>query len=152
MWLWVNKHKISGKLTFYSPCHITSAKEGLPPWILCMQAMSPIQGRQTPMNRRVSCGRHRDWRAHEQANRLKRACTPGTYLGTHPTATRRKHRPCGAQCPASTWYCLVGPGVHSWGVGGASTRPITRRGGTHFLPKSHSNSSLNFGFQFKEVG
>jgi hypothetical protein len=34
------------KLTFYGPSHITLAKEELPPRIPCMQAMSPIRGKQ----------------------------------------------------------------------------------------------------------
>jgi hypothetical protein len=48
--------KRSDQLTFYVPCHINSAKEGLPPRIPCMQAMSPIQGKQ---NQRIR-GRHGD--------------------------------------------------------------------------------------------
>jgi hypothetical protein len=43
---------IAGKISikevtthFYGPSHVTSAKEGLPLRIPCMQAMSPIQGK-----------------------------------------------------------------------------------------------------------
>jgi hypothetical protein len=167
MWLHIHKHKRSDKLTFYGPCHITSTKEGMPPRIQCMQAMSPIQGRQTRMNQRATRGRHMDWRAHRNPNRLKTQWTPVTDLRIHRTATTWKHRsrwahkgsadPTGWpnwQCVSSSWpstWCWsVGPKVHSRGVGGASTscsRPINRREGTHFLPNSLSNSSFTFGFQ-----
>jgi hypothetical protein len=72
---------------------------------------------------------------------------------TDPTG--RPNRPCVGPSWPCTWLCLVGPGVHSRGVGGASTswwRHINRREGTHFLPNSLSNSSLTFGFQGYDVG
>jgi hypothetical protein len=166
MWLQVNKHKRSDNLTFYGPWHITSTKEGLPPRIPCMQAMSPIQWRQTSTNQRATRGCHMDWRAHEHPNHLKTMWTSGTDLRTHRTATTRKHRlrwahrgrsnrPCVDSSWHSTWCCLVCPGIHSRGVGGASTscsRPMNRRDGTHFLPNLPFNSSLTFGFQDQEVG
>jgi hypothetical protein len=67
----------------------------------------------------------------------------------------RSNRPCVDSSWHSTWCCLVCPGIHSRGVGGASTscsRPMNRREGTHFLPNLPFNSSLTFGFQDQEVG
>jgi hypothetical protein len=90
MWLQVNKHKRSDNLTFYGPWHITSTKEGLPPRIPCMQAMSPIQWRQTSTNQRATRGCHMDWRAHEHPNHLKTMWTSGTDLRTHRTASHTK--------------------------------------------------------------
>jgi hypothetical protein len=106
-------------------------------------------------------------KATRHPNRLKTKWTPGTDPRTHRIATTRKHgrrwahkgladptgqlnRPCVGSSWPSTWCCLVGSRVHSWGVGGASIscpRPINRREGTHILPNSLSNSSRTFGFQ-----
>jgi hypothetical protein len=143
------------------PHHLSQGRAA--PRILCMQAMSPIQGRQTPpTNQRATHGRHMDWRVHGTLTTSKPSRHRGTDLRTHRTATTRKHRPrwahkgstdpigqpncCVGSSWPSTWCCLVDPWVHSRGVGGASTSgssPINRREGTHFLP----NSSLTFGFQ-----
>jgi hypothetical protein len=56
-----------------------------------MQAMSPIQGKQTLTNQRSTHGRHIDGWAHRQANRLKTKWAPGTDLRTHMAATTRKN-------------------------------------------------------------
>jgi hypothetical protein len=164
-WLQENKHKRSDKLTFYGPCHIISTKEGLPPRILSMQAMSPIQGRHTPTNQRATRGHHMDWRAHWHPNRLKIKWTPRTNLSTHRTYTWRKHTLSGVHMGsadprsaeptlwppswASTWCLLVGPSFHLGGVSNHSTpvlRAINRRGGDSFLTNTSYYSSLTFGF------
>jgi hypothetical protein len=162
MWLQENKRKWSDKLTFYGPCHITSAKEGLSPRIPCMQAIFPIQWRHTLTNQRVTRGPHMDWRAHTHPIRLKIKWTPGTYLRTHRIATLRKHAPsgahresadptgrpnwpCGLHLGASTWWLLVGPSLHHGGVCSHSTlalKPINRRRGVHFL-ETHSATTLS---------
>jgi hypothetical protein len=165
MWLQVNKRKRTDKLTFYGPCHITSAKEGLPPRILSMQACLQSKGGKPRWR-----GRHVDitWIKGQRApkspqNQVDTGNRPEDPQDSHHTKARAEVGPQGVGRPhrsaeptlcrsswPSTWCCLVGSGVHSWGVGGASTscsRPINRREGTHILPNSLSKSSRTFGFQ-----
>jgi hypothetical protein len=90
IWLQENKNKRSDKLTFYDPFHITSAKEGLPPRIPCMQAMSSIQGKYTPTNQRMTHCHHMDWRAHGDPYRLHFLHRLRIHPRTHISASRLK--------------------------------------------------------------
>jgi hypothetical protein len=55
----------NSKVTIYESCHVTLAKEELPHQMPCMQAMSPIQGRQDQTNQSVTHGLHMDPWAHQ---------------------------------------------------------------------------------------
>jgi hypothetical protein len=122
--------------------HITLTKEGLPPRIPCMQAKSPIQGKQPWW----IGGWHMDIPRIEGSTRRQAASKPsehqGPTLGTTGQTPREStcrgglNRPCVSSSWPSTWCFLVG----SWSTLGvlkpfsrSCSRPINRMGGDSFL-------------------
>jgi hypothetical protein len=100
-----NKHKRSGKLTFYDSCHVT-ARSGC--HLRCHACkLSHLGATHTchvtnPREASPDESECDTWTSHgsmgppEHLNRLKNMCTPGTDLRTHRTTTQRKHTPSGA--------------------------------------------------------
>jgi hypothetical protein len=123
--------EVKTHLLWIKPRHLT--KEGLPPRITCMQAMSLIQGKQP---RRLR-GRHMDTTRIEGSTGRQTASNScghqaptqgptGKHLEkAHPDwahrgsadPTGRPNWPCGCHSGASTWCFLVG----SWSTSGVLT-------------------------------
>jgi hypothetical protein len=140
--------------------------------ILCMQAMSLIQGSNPDESEGDT------WTSHglkgprvgkQPQNQVDTRDQPYDPQGNHHAKSQAEVGPQGVDRPhrsAKPTLCrlilafhVVSPGwllVHSRGAHTILTKLSkaykNRREGTHFLPNSLSNSSLTFGFQGYEVG
>jgi hypothetical protein len=100
-----NKHKRSGKLTFYDSCNVTSRNGYTSGAMHASQATSGDTHACHVTNPKEASPNksERDmWTSHgsidppEHLNHLKNTCTLGTNLRAHRTAILRKHTPSGA--------------------------------------------------------
>jgi hypothetical protein len=174
MWLQENKHKRSGKLTFYDSCHVTSRNGCHLRCHACKlshlrcHACTPCHQSKGGKPRRIRAW-HVDFTWIHGPTRVSKPPQEHMYTGDRPKGPQDSHPekahlewgPPGIDRPkdrpkrpwvgwswASTWRLSIGPRGHPRGV--SLLVPvlwlINRRGGGSFLTNTSHSSYLTFGF------